>query len=110
MRTRRTALGRWLAHGTAWTAATAVALTGLTAAPAQAAGDEAKADALYEKLAPAVAFMMQGLPNFLTYGKLIAAERLGLEASHDRIPHETATPTGVAWAKRFAAALGPLPA
>ncbi|PFG36522.1 GH43 family beta-xylosidase [Flavimobilis soli] len=40
MRTRRTALGRWLAHGTAWTAATAVALTGLTAAPAQAAGDE----------------------------------------------------------------------
>ncbi len=77
---------------------------------AMRAGDESLADELYRKLLPAVAFMMQGLSTFLLYGKLIAAERLGIAPSHDRIPHETATPTGLAWARRYAAELGPLPA
>ncbi|NKX92374.1 family 43 glycosylhydrolase [Sanguibacter hominis ATCC BAA-789] len=40
MRERRTAHRRWLALGTAWTTAAAVALTGLATVPAQAAGDE----------------------------------------------------------------------
>ncbi len=43
------------------------------------AGDEAGAETLYRRLLPAIAFMMQGLPTFLLYGKFIAAERLGLE-------------------------------
>lgn len=73
------------------------------------AGDEAEAEALYRRLLPAVAFMMQGLPTFLLYGKRIAAERLGIEPCHGRVPSEIATPIGLAWARRFAAELGPLP-
>jgi len=73
-------------------------------------GKENLAEELYRKLLPAVAFMMQGLSTFLLYGKLIAAYRLGIVPSQNRIPSDTATPTGLAWAKRFAAELGPLPA
>jgi hypothetical protein len=54
--------------------------------------------------------VMQGLSTFLLYGKLIAAERLGIAPSENRIPSDIATPTGLAWAKRYAAELGPLPA
>ena len=67
---------------------------------AMRAGDESLAEELYRRLLPAIAFMMQGLNTFLLYGKL----------SHNRIPSEIATPTGLAWARRFAAELGPLPA
>lgn len=74
------------------------------------AGDESRAEELYRKLLPAVAFMMQGLATFLLYGKLIAAHRLGIAPSENRIPSDTATPTGLDWARRFAAELGPLPA
>lgn len=77
---------------------------------AMRAGDEPRAEELYRKLLPAIAFAMQGLGNFLLYGKLIAAARLGLAPSQNRIPSEVATPTGIAWAKRYAAELGPLPA
>jgi 4-hydroxy-tetrahydrodipicolinate synthase len=73
-------------------------------------GNEAEAENLYRKLLPAIAFAMQGLNTFLLYGKLIAALRLGLAPSENRIPSDTATPTGIAWATRFAAELGPLPA
>jgi len=77
---------------------------------AMRAGDEAKAAELYRKLLPALAFVMQGLSTFLLYGKLIAAARLGLTPSQNRIPSEAATPMGQDWARRFAAELGPLPA
>lgn len=77
---------------------------------AMRAGDESRAEELYRRLLPAIAFAMQGLATFLLYGKLIAAERLGLTPSENRIPSETATPTGLAWARRYAAELGPLPA
>ena len=73
-------------------------------------GKESLAEELYRKLLPAVAFMMQGLSTFLLYGKLIAAYRLGIASSENRIPSDIATPTGLAWAKRFADELGPLPA
>jgi 4-hydroxy-tetrahydrodipicolinate synthase len=73
------------------------------------AGDEELAEALYRKLLPAIAFAMQGLNTFLLYGKRIAAERLGIAPSANRIPCDVATPKGIAWAKRFAAELGPLP-
>jgi 4-hydroxy-tetrahydrodipicolinate synthase len=77
---------------------------------AMRAGNEARAEELYARLLPVIAFAMQGLANFVLYGKLIAAHRLGLAPSHDRIPADTPTPGGLAWAKRFAAELGPLPA
>ena len=77
---------------------------------AMRAGDGALAAELYRKLLPAIAFAMQGLNTFLLYGKLIAALRLGLAPSENRIPSDTVTPTGLAWAERFAAELGPLPA
>jgi 4-hydroxy-tetrahydrodipicolinate synthase len=77
---------------------------------AMRAGNEAEAETLYRRLLPAIAFAMQGLNTFLLYGKLIAALRLGLAPSENRIPSDTATPTGLAWARRFAAELGPLPA
>lgn len=71
-------------------------------------GRESLAEELYRRLLPAVAFAMQGLDTFVLYGKLIAALRLGIPPSHDRLPSATATPTGLAWARRFAAGLGPL--
>ncbi len=73
------------------------------------AGDEAEAEALYRRLLPVVSFIMQGLPHFVLYGKLIAAHRLGLAPSANRVPSDTATSHGAAWAQRFAAELGPLP-
>ncbi|MDP1730968.1 MAG: dihydrodipicolinate synthase family protein [Devosia sp.] len=73
-------------------------------------GDEARAELLYRKVLPALCFSMQGLAQFVLYGKLIAAYRLGLAPSADRGPADTATAHGTAWARRLAAELGPLPA
>jgi 4-hydroxy-tetrahydrodipicolinate synthase len=77
---------------------------------AMRAGDEAKAEALYRQALPALTFIMQGLAQFVLYGKLIAAHRLGLAPSGNRLPSDTATPKGEAWARRLAAELGLLPA
>lgn len=41
-------------------------------------GREAESEAAYARLLPAVAFIMQGIDHFVTYGKLLAARRLGL--------------------------------
>ncbi len=77
---------------------------------AMRAGDEAKAEALYRELLPVLSFAMQGLATFLAYGKLVAAYRLGLEPSTARLPADLPTTIGTQWARRFADALGPLPA
>jgi len=77
---------------------------------AMRAGDQAKAEALYRKALPALTFIMQGLAQFVLYGKLIAAYRLGLTPSGNRLPSDIATAKGEAWARRFATELGPLPA
>ena len=73
-------------------------------------GDAARAEAIYAEILPTIAFVMQGLGQFLTYGKHIAALRLGLTPSARRIPADLPTETGIAWAGRLAASLGPLPA
>ena len=75
---------------------------------AMAAGDETRAEALYQRVLPAVAFVMQGLPHLVLYGKLIAALRLGLEPCCQRNPFDTPTPQGLAWARRLADGLGPM--
>jgi 4-hydroxy-tetrahydrodipicolinate synthase len=77
---------------------------------AMRAGDEDAAEAVYRRLLPSIAFAMQGLAQFLCYGKLIAAHRLGIAPSVDRAPADVATPLGAQWAARYARELGPLPA
>ena len=76
---------------------------------AMRAGDEAAAEAEYRRILPALTFVMQGLPHFLLYGKLIAAHRLGIEPSAGRAPADQVSPHGARWARRFADELGPLP-
>jgi len=76
---------------------------------AMLAGDEDAAETLYQSVLPALSFIMQGLPHFLVYGKLLAALRLAIAPSSDRLPSDSASPQGVAWTRRFAASLGPLP-
>ena len=75
---------------------------------AMRAGDEAAAETLYRQILPFLSFAMQGLASFILYGKLVAAHRLGIAPSTDRIPCDRATAQGAAWAQRFAADLGPL--
>ncbi|MBC7738465.1 MAG: dihydrodipicolinate synthase family protein [Candidatus Saccharibacteria bacterium] len=76
---------------------------------AMRAGDEAAAEALYQRMLPAVTYAMQGLAHLVLYGKYIAALRLGLLPSHARLPADLPTPLGLQWAQRMADALGPLP-
>lgn len=76
---------------------------------AMRAGDEAAAEALYQKMLPAVTFAMQGLAHLVLYGKHIAALRLGLQPSQARLPADIATAQGLQWAQRMADTLGPLP-
>ena len=63
---------------------------------------------MYRRLLPTVTFIMQGLPHFVLYGKLIAAYRLGLTPSTLRNPSDPPSPQGMAWARRLADDLGPL--
>lgn len=73
-------------------------------------GDETAGDALYRRVLPTICFIMQSLSHFVLYGKLIAAHRLGIPPSASRAPSDIPTPLGIAWARRFADELGPLPA
>ena len=50
------------------------------------AGTEERADKLYADLLPVLCFIMQGIPHFLTYGKMLAAARLGIELGGSREP------------------------
>ena len=52
---------------------------------------------------------MQGIDHFVAHGKLLAAERLGLDYGGTRDPHKPLTPFGIASIRRFAERLGPLP-
>lgn len=72
------------------------------------AGDDERAEALFAAVLPALSFMMQGLPHLLTYGKAVAALRLGLDLGGTRAPALPATGFGMACARRVADRLGPL--
>jgi 4-hydroxy-tetrahydrodipicolinate synthase len=76
---------------------------------AMRAGNDTRAEAIYAEILPTITFVMQGLAQLLTYGKHIAARRLGIAPSARRIPADTANDQGIAWADRLAASLGPLP-
>lgn len=74
-----------------------------------AAGDEKGAEAEYRRIAPMVAFAMQGVAMFLCYGKRMTAWRMGLPEVIERPPALPATAFGLACARRFAEWLGPYP-
>ena len=72
------------------------------------AGDEETAEALYTRALPAIVFAMQSIEHLVCYGKRIAAQRLAIDAVHDRSPGLVPTPFGTDCARRYAAQLGPL--
>jgi 4-hydroxy-tetrahydrodipicolinate synthase len=74
-----------------------------------AAGDEPAAEALYQRIAPMIAFAIQGVPVFLCYGKRMTAWRMALPEIVERPPALPPTPFGLACARRFADACGPYP-
>ena len=71
-------------------------------------GAEPEADALYREVLPAIVFVMQSLDTLHTYGKRIAAMRLGLGEVIDRAPAFRPSAYGLQCAQRYASALGPL--
>ena len=71
-------------------------------------GNEEWADELYAELLPVLCFVMQGIPHFLTYGKILAAERLRIELGGSRETALAATEFGKACVRRFAKRLGSL--
>ncbi len=73
------------------------------------AGDHEYADELYAELLPVLTFVMQGIPQFLTYGKTLLAYRLGIEIGSAREPWLQPTDFGLECITRYAAQLGPLP-
>jgi 2-keto-3-deoxy-L-arabinonate dehydratase len=78
-------------------------------ARAMQSGEEAAAEAMYREILPALVFAMAGVENFVLYGKVLAALRLGIAPGGRRLPSEAPDPRGMAWIARFAAELGPLP-
>ena len=73
------------------------------------AGEHEYADELYAKLLPVLTFVMQGIPQFLTYGKTLLAYRLGIEIGSAREPWLQPTDFGLECITRYAARLGALP-
>ena len=71
-------------------------------------GADTHAEALYREVLPAIVFVMQSLDTLHTYGKRIAAMRLGLGEVFDRAPALAPNAFGMRCAQRYAAALGPL--
>lgn len=71
-------------------------------------GGESHAEAFYREVLPAIVFVMQSLDTLHTYGKRIAAMRLGLGEVFDRSPALAPDAFGMRCAQRYAAALGPL--
>jgi 4-hydroxy-tetrahydrodipicolinate synthase len=69
----------------------------------------ASAEDQYRKLVPLICFLMSGIDNFLVYGKLLMARRMGLDDSRAgvRSPTSGATAFGLATLARWSAGLGP---
>jgi 4-hydroxy-tetrahydrodipicolinate synthase len=70
-------------------------------------GDEAEADRLYAEVLPLIVFLMQSVPQFLCYGKRLAARRLGLGQVYDREPCQRPEPLGLASMERYSTMLKP---
>lgn len=64
------------------------------------------AEARYQRILPAIVFVMQSVESLICYGKRVFAARAGLEV-HDRGPALRPTPLGLELVKRHAASMGP---
>lgn len=69
-------------------------------------GDEAGAENRYQRILPAIVFVMQSVESLICYGKRVFAARAGIEV-FDRAPALTPTPLGLELVRRHAASLGP---
>ena len=67
-----------------------------------------EAESVYREVLPVIVFAMQSLQTLHTYGKRIAALRLGLGEVFDRAPALLPGEFGMRCAQRYAAQLGPL--
>tara|TARA_E500000178_G_C16874815_1_gene686155 strand:+ start:204 stop:1064 length:861 start_codon:yes stop_codon:yes gene_type:complete len=67
-----------------------------------------EADELYSETLPVLCFIMQDIPHFLTYGKMLAANRLGLDFGGFRKSALNPTKFGIQCIKRFTDQLGRL--
>ena len=68
-------------------------------------GSEAEAESLYRDILPVLTFVMNSLETLHCYGKRILAQRLGLDAVHDRPPGLRPSDFGLACVQRYANAL-----
>ena len=68
----------------------------------------AEAEAIHRELLPLLVFMMSSVENFIAYGKLLLAERLGLENGAARQPSLPVTDFGREIMSHWARHLGPL--
>jgi len=74
-----------------------------------ASGHERGAEAEYRRIAPMIAFAMQGVAMFLCYGKRMTGWRMDLPEVIERPPALAPTPFGLDCARRFVDELGPYP-
>jgi 4-hydroxy-tetrahydrodipicolinate synthase len=72
---------------------------------AMRAGDEAAAEAAYREVLPLIVFLEESIDHLVTYGKRVAALRLGVEAGSPALPSTVCTPFGLAMIRRFVDAL-----
>ncbi|MBN8995593.1 MAG: dihydrodipicolinate synthase family protein [Rhizobiales bacterium] len=77
----------------------------VTAYDAMRAGDEAAAEAAYRDVLPLIVFLEESIDHLVTYGKRVAALRLGVDAGAAPLPSTVCTPFGLAAIGRFARAL-----
>ncbi len=65
-----------------------------------------KADKLYSDILPVLCLIMQNIPYFLTYGKMLTAYRLGLDFGGFRKSALNPTQFGIQYIRRFTDQLG----
>lgn len=71
-------------------------------------GQHEEAETIYRSILPMISFMMQGIPHFLTYGKLLASLRMNISPGGTRGKIKPPTEFGFEITKRFADELGML--
>ena len=69
----------------------------------------AEAESIHRELLPLIVFMMSSVENFVSYGKHLLAQRLGIANGAARQPSIPVTDFGLEIMSHWARHLGPLP-